>query len=766
MTRDHLPFSLALVALAAGLAAVAGDHPELARWTWTAGTVGVLVPLGWQVAARLRRGETGVDVVALLAMAGALAVGETLAACVVALMLSGGQVLEALAAGRARRDLSALVSRAPRHAHRLQGGETVRVDAADVRPGDRLLVKPGEVVPVDGTVLSAAASLDESALTGESIPVDRRAGEPVRSGAVNGGAPLELVATARAEESTYAAMVRLVEQAQAAKAPLVRLADRFALPFLACTLLLAGAAWAASGSATRAVAVLVVATPCPLILAAPVALVSGISRCARRGVLVKGGGPLEALGRVHALVLDKTGTLTTGRMRVSETLTFGGEPEDEILRLAASLEQVSPHLIAQAVVQEARGRSLSLAPPEEAQEVPGRGIRGRVQGREIAVGTWEFVSGSDAPAAERRAVRRRTHTEGAASAFVAVDGKPAGALLLHDPLRPDAARAVRRLRGAGVRRVLLLTGDHADVAALLGAAIGADAVFAEQSPEEKVEVVRLEAARGPTAMVGDGVNDAPALAAADVGIAVASQGATASSEAADVVLVVDRFDRVAEAMGIARRARRIALQAIGAGMGLSLAAMGVAAAGGLPPVAGALVQEGIDVAVILYALRALVPGRGERVPAGEEAAPFRAAHGGLRPQIARLRSLADRLDLIPPEQARQELAGIRRFLEEHVAPHEMHEDAALYPVVARVLGGKDPTAPMSRAHLEIAHAIARYGRILDDLPAEGLAPEDLRDLRRVLYGLHAVLELHFAQEDELYLSLFDEAAAPPAAVRS
>ncbi|HEX5042184.1 MAG TPA: heavy metal translocating P-type ATPase [Candidatus Polarisedimenticolaceae bacterium] len=766
MSRDRMLLGLALLGLAAGLMAAALGQTASAHWAWCVGTMAVVLPLGWDVLWRLGRGETGVDVVALLAMAGALAVGELLAACVVAVMLSGGQVLEAHAAGRARRDLSALVSRAPRQAHLFRDGAVVTVDAGAVAPGDRLLVKPGEVVPVDGIVLSPSAALDESALTGESVPIERRAGDRVRSGAINGAAPVELSAAARAEDSTYAAMVRLVEEAQAAKAPLVRLADGFALPFLACTLVLAGAAWAASGSATRAVAVLVVATPCPLILAAPVALVSGISRCARRGVLVKGGGALEALGRVRTLILDKTGTLTTGRMRVSETLAFGSKREDEILRLAASLEQLSPHLIAQAIVQEGRARGLRLVAPERVQEVAGRGIRGFVEGREVAIGTWEFASGSAARAAQQRAVRRRTHTEGAASAFIAVDGSLEGALLLHDPLRPDAARAVRRLRRAGVQRVLLLTGDHADVATMLGAGIGADEVFAEQAPVEKVAVVRREVSHGPTAMVGDGVNDAPALAAADVGVAVAARGATASSETADVVLVVDRFDRIAEAMGIARRARGLAVRAVVAGMGLSLAAMGVAAWGWLPPVAGALVQEGIDVAVILYALRALVPGRGERIHPGDAAAPFREAHGGLRPQIARLRSLADRLDFIPAAQARAELAEVRSFLEEHVAPHERHEDATLYPAVARVLGGDDPTAPMSRSHLEIAHGIARYGRILDDLPEEGLAPEDLRDLRRVLYGLHAVLELHFAQEDELYLSLFDEAQTPPAAVRS
>jgi heavy metal translocating P-type ATPase len=541
----------------------------------------------------------------------------------------------------------------------------------------------------------------------------------------------------------------------------VRLADRWAVGFLAFALAVAGAAWLLGGGPGRAVAVLVVATPCPLILAAPVALVSGISRCARRGVLVKGGGPLEALGRAHTLVLDKTGTLTTGDMRISEVLAFGAIPEDEILRLAGSLDQVSPHVVARAVVLEARRRGLALAAPEDVEERPGLGIRGRVQGCAVAVGTWEWASEGAGSPAERRSLRRRTRGEGASTAVVSVNGRAVGALLLHDPLRLDAARAVRALRRAGIRRVVLLTGDHADVAVPLAAGIGADEVFAEQSPAEKVEVVRAEAARARTVMVGDGVNDAPALAASDVGVAMAARGATASSEAADAVVLVDRFDRVAEAIGIARRSRRIAVESVAAGMAMSGVAMGFAAAGLLPPVAGALVQEGIDVAVILYALRALAPGRAERRPPRAGAEPFRDAHHDLRPQIERLRSVADRLDLLPPAQARAELAEVRGFLEERLAPHERQEDATLYPAVARAIGGEDPTAPMTRAHLEIAHAIARYGRLLDDLPAGDLEPEDLRDLRRVLYGLHAVLELHFAQEDELYLSLFDETRGTP-----
>jgi soluble P-type ATPase len=354
-------------------------------------------------------------------------------------------------------------------------------------------------------------------------------------------------------------------------------------------------------------------------------------------------------------------------------------------------------------------------------------------------------------------VRRRTVIEGTSSVFAAVDGDLAGALVVEDPVRGDAPRAIREMRRAGVRRVVVATGDHRDVAALVGAAVGADAVLAEQTPAEKVAAVRNERAAGVTVMVGDGVNDAPALAAADVGVAMGARGATASSEAADVVMTVDRLDRLAEGLGIARRARAIAVQSVVAGMSLSIAAMAVAAAGFLPPVAGAVLQEGIDVLVILNALRALSgPVTGRR--RGELPSGMDDGHLDLLPVIDRVRQVADRLDLVPPSVAGRELAELRRLLDDRLLPHEAADDAALYPLVAKVLGGADPVGPMGREHVEIRRLVGMLERLVADLPASGPSPADLRDLRRVLYGLHAVLRLHFAQEDESYLSLFEPAA--------
>ncbi|HYN19667.1 MAG TPA: heavy metal translocating P-type ATPase, partial [Thermoanaerobaculia bacterium] len=617
--KTRLLVSVTLTGIVAGGVAHLLGAPGLAGALWALTTAAMLLPLAWTVISDLRRGEMGVDVIALLAMAGSLFLGQYLAGAVIALMLSGGQALEAFAGARARRELSALLARAPRIVHRYEDGQLTSPPLEAVQPGDLLLVKPGEIVPVDGRIDGTeTAVLDESALTGESLPVEHPPGDPVQSGTVNAGGPFRMRAVSTAEASTYAGIVRMVQQAEASRAPFVRLADKYALIFLPLTLAMAGGAWAISGDPVRALAVLVVATPCPLILAAPVALIAGVSRAAKRGILIKGGRALEALARARILLLDKTGTITTGMPELSDVEMFGTEPENEILRLAASLDQVSPHIMASAVVRTARRRDLELSFPTAVTERLGQGIRGRVGEREVALGKLDRVlPGGTVPAGVRR-VRRRTALEGSSSIFVAVDGTLAGALILHDPIRPDSPLTLRRLRASGIERVVLVTGDHPEVAETVGMGIGADLVLAERSPEEKVEAVLAERAGGTTLMVGDGINDAPALAAADAGVAMGARGASASSEAADVVITVDRLDRLAEALQIARRARGIALQSVLAGMGLSLAGMIAAAAGYLPPVAGALFQEGIDVAVILNALRALGDGRRRRREDGGE----------------------------------------------------------------------------------------------------------------------------------------------------
>ena len=711
----------------------------------------------WAMADALRQRRVGVDVIALLALVGAVAVGELLAAAVISVMLASGRALEAWAAGRAEHDLRALLERAPRAARRYAGDLIESVPLEAIVPGDLLLVAPGELVPVDGTLAGKPAVLDESALTGEPRPVERAPGEPVRSGVVNAGDPFDLRTTATAQDSTYAGIVRLVSEAERSQAPFVRLADRYALWFLGVSLAAAGIAWAIGGPA-RAVAVLVVATPCPLILAAPVALVSGLSVAARRGVVVKGGAVLERLARCTTLLIDKTGTLTSGRPTLATIIPAGQRSASEVLSLAASLDQASQHVLASAIVGAAQQRHCELARPDQVEEVPGQGIRGMVGGRQVAVGKAAWVGVTGSPAWTKTA-RRRARLDGALTVFVAADGQPAGVLLLDDPVRPDAARTIRALRSGGIKRIVMVTGDRAEVANTVGAVIGVDAVLAERTPAEKLDAVRVEHGHAPTIMVGDGINDAPALALADVGVAMGARGATASSEAADAVLTVDRLERLGEAATLARRTQRIARQSALAGMAMSLVAMGVAAAGLLPAVWGALLQELIDVTVILNALRALRPGEAGRRLAAPDAAlarRFQAEHESIRVSIGQLRTAADALGSAPPAAAMDQVRRAYRLLAEQIGPHEQAEEQELYPALNRLLGGSDATATMSRAHAEIAHQIRRLGQLLSDIGTGAPDDVDLADLRSLLYGLHAILRLHTIQEDESYLSLGDD----------
>jgi len=597
----------ALAALAAGAILWLLDEPGWADAAWGVGAAVVLVPLTLDTARSLLHGDVGVDAIALIAIAGALVLGEQLAAAIVALMMSGGEALEAWAAGRARRELRLLVDRAPRIAHRRRDGGVEQVAVEELRIGDVVVVRAGELVPADGVVEGTGAVVDESALTGEPLPVTLLAGSPVRSGTTNAGNPFDARVTRSAEDSAYAAIVRLVAAAQADRARFTRLADRYAAYFLPFTLVLAGIAWAASADPTRALAVLVVATPCPLILAAPIAFVAGLSRAARAGVIVKGSGVLERLGTVAVVLLDKTGTVTTGTPELERVLTTGTLSEAETLRLAASLDQLSAHVVAESLVRGAAARGLALEAPTAVEEDPGSGITGVVDGHRVAVGSlaWLERRGYALDGAEGRALADAGGGRGLV--LVGVDGRLEGAIVVSDPLRGGAESLAAELRELGVERIALVSGDDAPVAREIAASVGIEEVYADQSPEDKLAVVeraRAEA-RGSVVMVGDGVNDAPALALADVGIAMAGKGATVSSETADVVIAVERADRIPLSIRVGRRSLGIARQSVVVGLGLSVGAMFVAAFGYLPPVWGALFQEVIDVAVILNALRAL-----------------------------------------------------------------------------------------------------------------------------------------------------------------
>ncbi len=750
---------------AGGLASLAGASGA-SEAAWLAAAACGITYAFWIAAASIWRGRLSVDVIALMALVGAVAVGELLAAAVISVMLTSGRTLEAWAAYRARHDLSAPLARAPRTGRRYRDGSLEAVPLDQIAAGDVLLVAAGEVVPVDGTLTTGAAVLDESALTGEALPVEHVRGDSLRSGTLNAAGPFDLRASASAADSTYGAIVRLVAEAENSQAPFVRLADRYAMWFLPLSLVVAGAAWALGGAA-RAVAVLVVATPCPLILAAPVALVSGLSAAARRGIVVKNGGVLERLARCTTVMLDKTGTLTVGQPEVTAIVPAGGLPPDEIVAVAASLDQASGHVLAAAVVRAAAERGCPLVQPADVTELPGQGIAGTVAGRHVRLGRAEWAAVTGTPPWVR-AVRRRAWLDGALTVFVAVDGNPAGALLLEDRIRLDARQTIRALRRGGITRVVLATGDGAEAAGAVGALTGVDEVLAELTPAGKLDAVRREQRRAPVIMTGDGINDAPALALADVGVAMGARGSTASSEAADAVLTVDHLGRLGEVAALARRTRRIALQSVLAGMGMSLAAMAVAAAGLLPAVWGALLQEGIDVAVILNALRALRPALSAKPLTSADTAltrRFRIEHQLLRADIEQLRVAADALTT-DPLAAPAAIAQVRQayaLLTGEVWPHENAEEADLYPALNRLLGGVDPTAPMSRAHAEIAYQIARLGRLIGDVGDRVPDDTDIADLRGVLYGLYAIVRLHMVQEDEAYLSLGDDADALEAA---
>lgn len=730
-----------------------------------AGTVlaGVFLPFAWLVAtlfglgysmsmlvADLRARRFGTDVLATVSLVGTLLVSEYLAGALIALMLGTGQALEGYARRRAHRDLDALLARAPRFAQVRRGESVVSVPVDEVAVGDVVVVRSGEAVPVDARLLESG-TFDESALTGEPLPVAHATDTVVSSGVCNAGAVVAMRAVRTADRSVYAGVVRLAEQALAEVAPIARIADRFAVVLVPVALAVAGLAWWWAGDPVRAVAVLVTATPCPLLLAVPVAIAGGMSATSRRGVVVKDGAVLERLGGVRTAILDKTGTLTTGAPRVTEILTAPGEDANRVLALAAAVEHDSPHVLATAVVAAAHRAHVAQARATGVREEPGVGARGTVDGQEVSVGKLVTPAGG-LPDWARSALRRAS-LDAAGMVWVHVEGKPVAAMLVRDELRPEAARTLSRLRAAGVTRLVLVTGDRREVADDVGRALGLDEVVADARPGTKVERVRAEQRSAPTMVVGDGVNDAPALAAADVGVAVAARGATATSQVADAVLTDDGIDRLADAVETARRARGIAVQSAALGIGLSFVAMVAAAAGLLVPAAGALVQELIDALAVGNALRALTGNR--RMAVSVEArrliTRFRAEHADLAEPRAAVRRAADALSTGVTPAAEAEIRAAHGLLVDQLLPHELAEEHELYPAVAPMVGGREGIAPMSRGHAEIARLAARLSRHL----AGPLTPDQTDDLRATLYGLDAVLTLHFAQEEQDYFALAD-----------
>ena len=555
----------------------------------------------------LMRGRWGLDILAVIAMIATLAVQEYVAGLIIALMLTGGEALEDLAARRASRELDQLLNRAPAFAGRIHPvtGEVERIAIEEVKVGDELLVRSSEILPVDGVLLSDHATIDESSVTGEPIPVNYHAGDPLLSGTVNSTTSFTMRAQKVAADSNYASIVRLVEEAVDSRAPMVRLADRYAVPFTIVSLLIAGFAWFLSGDPVRFAEVLVVATPCPLLIATPVAFMGGMSSAAKLNVIIKDGGVLEVLARVRAVAFDKTGTLTEGKADVVE-IHPAALTVDETLQLAAAAEQYSVHVFADPIVASARTQQLELPEVVTADEVATNGVLASLaDGTSVRVGKPSFIEEVTGP------IDRPVLSAGETAVYVSVGDELAGVIILSDPIREQSADTVSRLRRAGVAEIAMVTGDITSTAESVAHAVDIQTVHAETTPQTKVRIVQAMRPR-PVLMVGDGINDAPVLAAADVGVAMAGRGATVASESAAAVITSNDIARVADVAYVSRRTVQIALQSIWMGIIISVGLMLVAAFGYLPAVVGALLQEIVDLVAILSALRALRAHRGAR----------------------------------------------------------------------------------------------------------------------------------------------------------
>ncbi len=603
-----------ILLLAVSLGLWLARQPNAARWPLLLIVLVGTVRIGWELLQQVRRREFGVDFIAALAIIGSLILGQYLAGAIIVLMLSGGEALETFALQRARTSLAALAERAPRFAHVREGQQLRDISADAVAVGMHIVIKPGELIPVDGVVIAGSSDVSEADLTGEPVPVRKDVGMQTLSGSVNLDGVLDVQALHRAADSQYAKILELMQEAQENKAPINRLADTYSVGFTIFTLVLAGLAWLISRDSIYALAVLVVATPCPLILATPIAIMSGINRAAKQGVIVKSGGAMEQLGEADVAVFDKTGTLTMGipQLKAITTLAGAALTEADLLPLIATIEQFSAHVLAKAVVEAAQTRSLSLGTASDVHEVFGKGVQGMVTfpgantTRQVAVGNRTFMKhlGVALPPSLVTA-RERCVAQGEIGSFILVDGAVVGLLVLADLPRPDLARLSPELKAAGITETILLTGDGELVAQRIGTLAQMDRVVANCLPGDKVATIRaLVAAKRHVLMVGDGVNDAPALASASVGIAVGTQGLTAASSAADAVLLSTDILRIASVIRLGRWVMHIARQGIWVGMGLSGIAMIFAALGFIEPAAGALLQEGIDVVVILNALRA------------------------------------------------------------------------------------------------------------------------------------------------------------------
>ncbi len=602
----------ALVAILLGLAfRIASDLPGAHR-AWMAGLIITGLPVVFRTFRGMLRGQFAADLVATLAIIAAVVLATPLPGLIVVLMQTGGEALERYAEGRASQAVRALEDAAPRLAHRISGGVEEEVKVASIVVGDLVMVRPGEIIPCDGIVTTGQSHLDTATLTGEPLPRVAEVGTALMSGMANLDGPLVFRVTAPASESQYARIVELVRHAQASKAPMQRLADRYAVWFTPFTLAVCAVTWALSGDAQRVLAVLVVATPCPLILAVPVAVIGGINRAARRQVIFRSGAALEELGGVTVAVFDKTGTLTLGRPEMTAIEPAPPFAHSDVLRLAGAVEATSGHRLARSVATAARLAGDELPIPIDVVEVSGRGIEGTVDGRRVLVGAASLLRERHPDLTAKINALEAQHADamGGVRAYVSIDGELAGVIVYADALRPGIQDLLRDLRGAGIQRTVLLSGDSEANTNAVGTLLAFDEIRGNLLPEDKVTVVaELVAGGNRVVMLGDGTNDAPALSTATVGVALASGESGITAEAADVVILADDPRRLSEGIDVSRRTTHIARQSVMVGLGLSGIAMLFAAAGFIAPTAGALLQEGIDVAVILNALRAAGAGR-------------------------------------------------------------------------------------------------------------------------------------------------------------
>ncbi len=597
--REYKQFGLVVIAFATAIVLDLAGFDTAAKWILGLTAIINVIPLAWGMLEDLRSGKWGIDVLAATAIVTAVILGEYYAGMIIVLMLTGGEALEDYAENRAKVELDALLSRAPKKARILRGRKEIDVPLSQVTIGDKLIIKPGEVVPVDGVILEGQTTIDESSLTGESLPIDKVTGDVLMSGAINIDGVLTVRATAAAADSQYQQIIKLVKNTASTESPFVRLTDRYAVPFTVLSFGIAGSVWAISGDPMRFLQVIVVATPCPLLLAAPIALISGMSRSARNGIIVKSGSALERLAETRTFAFDKTGTLTKGTPELNDITTFGSYKKDEVLAAAASLEQGSAHVLAQAIVDTAADKKLSLTKAKNLQETPGHGLSARVAGREVLVGKLDFLTQNGVQVAKGF---KNTSVKTTAT-FVGIGGQLAGVITFVDNVRDDSKSMLGRLKELGIKHTLMVTGDNQAAARNIANKLNIEQVVAEALPGDKIRAVAgLE--HRPVAFVGDGVNDAPVLTAADVGIALGARGSTAASESADVVVMTDDINQVAKSLDIAKSTFSIARQAIVIGIGMSIGLQLIFATGRFAPSLGAALQEVIDVAVILIALRA------------------------------------------------------------------------------------------------------------------------------------------------------------------